>query len=194
LRPHCNGLRLNRAGEPPKIETKFRPSYEDSADGGRQSAYKFCTSRGWKLRRSNRNGFEVDARHSPIAPSKGEGWQLGVAGTIFSQFNLDAPSKDLINTDFRIGIPLSYKRGPFSARASIYHQSSHLGDEFILSGAAPRCVNLSFEALNFVAAWELGGWRPYAGGFYLLHRRVAREHMPRHLAPGEITLLGMRGP
>jgi hypothetical protein len=117
LRPHCNGLRLNRPGEPPKIETKFRPSYEDSADGGRQSAYKFCTSRAWKLRRSNRNGFEVDARHSPIAPSKGEGWQLGVSGTIFSQFNLDAPSKDLINTDFRIGIPLSYKRGPFSARS-----------------------------------------------------------------------------
>ena len=99
----------------------------------------------------------------------GEGWQLGVSGAIFSQFNLDAPSKDLINTDFRVGIPLSYKRGPFSARASIYHQSSHLGDEFILSGAAPRRVNLSFEALNFVAAWELGGWRPYAGGFYLLH-------------------------
>ena len=36
---------------------------------------------------------------------------------IFSQFNLDAPSKDLINSDFRIGIPVSYKRGPFSARA-----------------------------------------------------------------------------
>jgi hypothetical protein len=99
----------------------------------------------------------------------GEGWQIGVAGAVFSQFNLDAPSKDLINTDFRIGIPLSYKRGPFSTRASIYHQSSHLGDEFILSGVAPRRVNFSYEALNLAAAWEFGGWRPYAGGFYMLH-------------------------
>jgi len=98
-----------------------------------------------------------------------EGWQVGVFGAIFSQFNLDAPSKDLINSDFRVGVPLSYKRGPFSARASLYHQSSHLGDEFILSGAAPRRVNFSYEALDLVAAWDLGPWRPYAGGFYMLH-------------------------
>ena len=98
----------------------------------------------------------------------GEGWQIGISGAVFSQFNLDTSSDDLINSDFRIGLPLSYKRGAFSARASLFHQSSHLGDEFVLSGSAPQRLNLSIEALDFVVAWELGGWRPYAGGFYLL--------------------------
>jgi len=98
----------------------------------------------------------------------GEGWQIGLFGSVFSQFNLDAASDDLINSDFRIGVPISYKRGAFSARAAIFHQSSHLGDELILSASAPQRLNLSFEALDFVLAWERGGWRPYAGGFYLL--------------------------
>ena len=98
----------------------------------------------------------------------GEGWQVGLFGTVFSQFNLDSPSDELINSDFRIGVPLSYKRGDWSARASVFHQSSHLGDELILSGSAPQRINLSIEALDFVLAWERGGWRPYVGGFYLL--------------------------
>ena len=87
---------------------------------------------------------------------------------MFSQFNLDASSDDLVNSDYRIGLPVSYKRGAFSARASVFHRSSHLGDELILSPSAPQRLNLSIEALDFVAAWDIGGWRPYAGGYYLL--------------------------
>lgn len=98
----------------------------------------------------------------------GEGWQLGVDALVASQFNLDTGSDDLINTDFRIGLPLSYKRGSFAGRAKLFHQSSHLGDEIILSGNAPERVNLSIEALDFVLAWEGASWRVYGGGFYLL--------------------------
>jgi hypothetical protein len=99
----------------------------------------------------------------------GEGWQVGMFGSIFSQFDLGSASDDLVNTDFRVGVPLSYRRGDFSARARVWHQSSHLGDELILSGAAPNRVGLSVEVLDFLAAWDFGGWRPYAGGSYLLH-------------------------
>ncbi|OQW31230.1 MAG: hypothetical protein A4E20_14870 [Nitrospira sp. SG-bin2] len=35
------------------------------------------------------------------------GWQAGVLAGVFSQFNLDAPSSDLINADYIVGIPLS---------------------------------------------------------------------------------------
>ena len=98
----------------------------------------------------------------------GEGWQLGVFGAVNSLFNLDSSSDDLVNTDYRIGIPLSYKRGAFSGRARLYHQSSHLGDEFILEGPATPRVNLSVEVFDLVLAWEHAGWRPYAGFGYLL--------------------------
>jgi hypothetical protein len=108
----------------------------------------------------------------------GEGWQVGIFGGVDSQFDLSADSKDLINTDFRVGFPLTYKRGPFSARARIWHQSSHLGDEFLLSGNAPQRINLSLESADFVLAWEAGSWRPYAGGYYLLYSNEDIEKKP----------------
>jgi hypothetical protein len=101
---------------------------------------------------------------------EGEGWQLGVFGVVASQFNLSASSDDLINTDFRVGIPLSYRRGAFSARARILHQSSHLGDEFLLEGPDTPRVNLSVEVADLVLAWEHAGWRPYVGYGYAFRR------------------------
>ena len=98
----------------------------------------------------------------------GEAWQVSIFGAVFSQFNLDASADDLINTDYRIGVPVTYKRGNVSARAALWHQSSHLGDELILHGNAPERVDLSIESVDFVIAWERSGWRPYAGGFYLI--------------------------
>ncbi|MGE3151631.1 MAG: DUF1207 domain-containing protein [Nitrospiraceae bacterium] len=45
------------------------------------------------------------------------GWQDGILGGVFSQFNLDAPSSDLVNTDYVIGIPASWRSGLVSLRA-----------------------------------------------------------------------------
>lgn len=47
--------------------------------------------------------------------------EVGVQAGIFSLFNLDSGSSDLINTDFVVGFPLTYRLGPFSARAFVYH-------------------------------------------------------------------------
>jgi len=100
----------------------------------------------------------------------GEGWQAGVFGVVFSQFNLSAPSDDLINSDFVIGVPLAFKRGPLAARLRLWHQSSHLGDELILNGAAPPRSDLSMEIVDGILAWERGGWRSYGGASYVVRR------------------------
>jgi hypothetical protein len=98
----------------------------------------------------------------------GEGWQLGIFGSIFSQFDMDSSADDLINSDYRFGVPLSYNGSDFSARGRIFHQSSHLGDEVILDGSAPQRIDLSYEAADLVLARQIGNWRPYGGGFYIL--------------------------
>ena len=103
----------------------------------------------------------------------GEGWQAGVFGVVFSQFNLSAPSDDLINSDFVIGVPLAFRRGALAARARLWHQSSHLGDELNLHGDAPPRVDLSMEVADAVLAWERGGWRVYGGGSYVIRRDAA---------------------
>lgn len=99
-----------------------------------------------------------------IAGSRpGNGLQLDLAAAVLSQFNLDRPSFDLINADYLVGLPLTVRQGGFSARLRLYHQSSHLGDEFLLS-QQPERVNLSFESLEIILSQEIGVLRVYAGG------------------------------
>ncbi len=100
---------------------------------------------------------------------QGDGVQVSVAAALFAQFDLDAPSSDLVNADYTIGFPVTWRRGPYSARLRIYHQSSHLGDEFLLR-ARPARVNLSYEAVDLIASREWGQWRGYLGGEYLIRR------------------------
>lgn len=93
--------------------------------------------------------------------------QIGIQGAVFALFNLRAPSSDLINSDYWIGLPLSYRKGPWSYLLRAYHQSSHLGDEFILGNPGINRVNLSYENLEGLASYEWAEWRVYGGGSYI---------------------------
>lgn len=108
----------------------------------------------------------------------GDGWQIGLSGGVFAQFDMDADSKDLINADYVIGFPLTWRHGAWSGRFNLYHQSSHLGDELLLREEGPDRVNLSFEAVEALVARDLGPWRIYGGGDYLI------EPKPESLASG----------
>jgi hypothetical protein len=100
---------------------------------------------------------------------EGDGLQLSVEGSLFAQFNLDTSSFDLLNADYTIGIPFTYRYGDNSLRFRIYHQSSHLGDELLLSANHPERVNLSYEAIELIYSRDWRDWRVYGGGEYLIH-------------------------
>jgi hypothetical protein len=96
--------------------------------------------------------------------------QLSLEGAVFAQFDLDSPSYDLLNADYIVGVPLTMRRGAFGARFRIYHQSSHLGDEFLLRPQDSVRVNLSFEAVEGILSVDVGALRLYGGGEYLINR------------------------
>lgn len=91
------------------------------------------------------------------------GWQANFEGGLQAQFNLDASSKDLINTDYFVGVPVSYRSGRTSYRANLYHKSAHLGDEYLLH-ERPRRMEFSYESLSVVQSYEWRAWREYFGG------------------------------
>jgi len=103
-------------------------------------------------------------------PRAGEGVQLDVVGAIFAQFDLDSESNDLINADYIIGLPLTIRRSGFSIRARVYHQSSHLGDEYLLRSSQIQRENLSFESVELLASQEIGPLRVYGGGERIFRR------------------------
>ena len=112
-------------------------------------------------------------------PEPTEGLQLDVIGSIFAQFDLGAPSNDLINADYIIGVPVTFRRSGFSTRVKMYHQSSHLGDEYLLRSADVDRENLSFESVEFLASQEVGPLRLYVGGERMLRREP--ESLPAKL-------------
>ena len=100
------------------------------------------------------------------------GWQVGILAGVFAQFNLDASSADLINSDYVVGIPFSWRKDLLSARVRLSHQSSHLGDEFVLGNPRIQRQDYSFEEAEVVGSFDSldHRWRVYGGGGYLLRR------------------------
>lgn len=104
--------------------------------------------------------------------------QVEIAGSVSAQFDLGATHWDLLNTDYTIGFPITYRRGPTGLRLRAYHQSSHLGDEFvrrdniwiwgdpdpILPTDTGYHASYRFEAIELLASHEWRGWRGYVGG------------------------------
>lgn len=99
-------------------------------------------------------------------PEPGEGIQLSLEGAVFAQFDLNTASYDLINADYLVGIPLTFRWQSLSARVRLYHQSSHLGDEFLLHSRIVR-ENFAFESFEGILSWDVGPLRVYGGGEYV---------------------------
>jgi hypothetical protein len=98
-------------------------------------------------------------------------WEFGVQAGVFSIFDVSADSIDLVNADYRVGFLSSYRNGPLSGFIRVYHQSSHLGDEFLLNNPGVTRINLSYEEIDLKLSYQIFQWlRLYGGGGYIVHR------------------------
>jgi hypothetical protein len=102
-------------------------------------------------------------------------WELGIQAGVFAVFDLGAESKDLVNADYFVAIPVGFRHDDFSALFRFFHQSSHLGDEFLLRTKLER-VNVSYESVDLKLSYEFFGdlLRLYGGGGYLFDQEPAR--------------------
>jgi hypothetical protein len=57
---------------------------------------------------------QVFGLYRSVDRDSGPGWQANSEGGLQAQFNLDASSEDLINADYFVGVPLSYRKGAMS--------------------------------------------------------------------------------
>jgi uncharacterized protein DUF1207 len=118
----------------------------------------------------------------------GDGVQFALSAGVFAQFDLGTSSYELLNADYTIGLPVTIRHGWFSTRLRLYHQSSHLGDEYLLREPADRQdrENLSFESLEWLLSADAGALRLYGGGEYLFRRTP--EDLDRYVAHGGLEL------
>jgi hypothetical protein len=105
--------------------------------------------------------------------ARGPAVTLAFETGVFSRFFLAMPS-DLINADFRVGVPVALRYGPWAARAEVRHISSHLGDDFADRFDVPF-DNVSYESVELLLARSIGAVRLYGGGAYHYRRSQSVE-------------------
>lgn len=150
-----------------------------------RSFASYLRARASQVSPSTARAFDTDVGAIGIADAIGigrwngarpnDGVQLALEAGVFAQFDVRAASFDLLNADYIIGLPLTFRRGGVSGRARIYHQSSHLGDEFLLRPDDPEQEreNLSYESAELVLSVDAGALRLYGGAEYLVNRSPA---------------------
>ncbi|MCB0221504.1 MAG: DUF1207 domain-containing protein [Chrysiogenetes bacterium] len=108
-------------------------------------------------------------RHTERTRQSGtrDGWQLGLEAMATVLLGYTDPFVgDLINADFLGGVNASYRWGNLSGRLRAYHESTHLGDEFVfITGLTPaQRLNVSYEAIEFQQSIDYKELRLSAGG------------------------------
>jgi hypothetical protein len=121
--------------------------------------------------------------------------QVGLSAGIWAIFDSQANDNDiieLINTDYSIGIPLTYSQGNWSHRLNFYHTSSHLGDEYLAANPTTQRLNPSFEAVDLFSSCQLTPEiRLYGGLGYIMRDDSSFRLHPLYVAYGfELKLLG----
>jgi Protein of unknown function (DUF1207) len=111
-----------------------------------------------------RYGTETDIRP--------EGFQLDLEAAAFPR--LDPESEmDLVSSDFRFGVPLTWGRGAYQVKLAYYHLSSHLADEFMLNNGDVERINFSRDVIVLGNSYYLttdlrvyaeAGWAFYSDG------------------------------
>lgn len=108
-------------------------------------------------------------------PYFSQGWQLDIEGSGMPRLDLEEGRRDLVSSDFRFGIPLTYGRGRYQAKFAYYHLSAHLGDEFLLRTMATR-RNFVRDVLVWGHSYYLDeNFRAYGEVGYAVHRDGGSE-------------------
>jgi hypothetical protein len=125
--------------------------------------------------------------------------QIGIEAGIWSVFNLDphpniGGGTELVNTDFYVGIPLTYARDKWSFRFRVYHISGHLGDEYMVNHPKVKRVNPSNEYIDFYTAYQVNdALRVYVGPGAIVHSDPTYKWQPMYIDYGaEVRFLGYK--
>ncbi len=98
--------------------------------------------------------------------------QIGIQAGVWTTFNFShVPDPEnngceLMNTDYLVGIPLTFAYDKWSFRARVYHISGHLGDEVLCHRDKLRLDrrNPSFEAFDFITSYQFSSALRLYGG------------------------------
>jgi Protein of unknown function (DUF1207) len=92
---------------------------------------------------------------------------LGIGSQVYGRFSLTDKKSALISNDWVAGLNTTALLGPWALTLELYHESSHLGDEYGDRFQATR-LDWTREVLAAWATYGLSRWRFTGGASYVL--------------------------
>ncbi len=124
--------------------------------------------------------------------------QIDIQAGVWSVFRMGVhyhgEMSELMNTDYLLGIPLSYAFDKWAFRFRVYHVSCHLGDECLVHHPETHRVNPSMEAIDFFVAYQATKTlRFYIGPGWVFHSDKTYPIDPFYIEyGGELRFLGYK--
>jgi Protein of unknown function (DUF1207) len=92
---------------------------------------------------------------------------LGLGSQVYGRFSLTDPKSALISTDWVVGVNTTAALNAWALTLEVYHESSHLGDEYGDRFPDDR-LDWTREVLASWATYVTGPWRLTGGASYVL--------------------------
>jgi hypothetical protein len=114
-------------------------------------------------------GEVILGENFPLVALKGGRYPivLGLGSQVYGRFSLTDPKSALISTDWVVGINTTAVLNSWALTLEVYHESSHLGDEYGDQFPGDR-LDWTREVLAAWAGYRAGLWRFTAGASYVL--------------------------
>ena len=101
------------------------------------------------------------------SPPGGHHYEFGLQGSVFSIFDPDEYHTALVNSDFIVSLPVSWRYRQASAMLRFSHESTHLGDEYIAVHGTNGMMRISYEFVDLLASYDVyRNTRTYIGLTY----------------------------
>lgn len=114
----------------------------------------------WLDERTNGSNWDIALgarvallRYGTSGGIRPQGLELGVEGAALPRLTLNDGLRDLVATDYRAGVPITYSDGPWQYKLAYYHLSSHLGDEVMLADPSLERINYTRDAMVLGVAY-----------------------------------------
>ena len=86
-----------------------------------------------------------------------QGFEVQIEGAAFVRLDPE-DERDLRSADYRFGVPLVYGIGRWQTKFAYYHNSAHLGDEFMLKHPSYPRINYVRDCLVWGNSWYPYDW------------------------------------
>jgi Protein of unknown function (DUF1207) len=109
-------------------------------------------------------------------------YEIRLEAAAFSQFEINDKFSvlgNLVNTDYKASIPFIYVNGKNQFRFRIYHNSSHFGDDYLLTNKITSYIKnpANYEQIDFMYSWQGERMRYYVGMGYVFSPNTSRERL-----------------